>query len=518
MKRRTTAALAALTAVAVAAPASAATPPVSRGPSTSTNPYVLPVQPGVSVQSLLTTGDSVGGYKMAGIPDALGAYDGPGNSFGLVMNHELQKDRGNVRAHGQKGAFVSQWSVDRATRAITAGNDLIKPGVQYYDYVARATTTSTDPLTGLPNRDGSAPNLFSAAFARFCSGTLSSPGQFLTNRTGRGTDEQIYFANEENGDEGRTFGVTLDGTARQLPRLGLFSWENTVPADTRTDTTLIAGNEDGGSGQLWMYIGSKRSKGDTFDRAGLTNGINYVLAAGAIKTDADWRAQVGKGVPHDVELADIDWKQSGKDQNAQAAANGLSLNRIEDGSWDPRPGHRNEYWFTTTEGAARPDGTDGGGLWKLTVGDLDRPQSGDLTLELVLDGSESWGDNEAGLYKPDNVGFDSDGHLLIQEDPGNAAHLARIVALDVDSGRRVVLARFDTSKFSGPAAITQDEESSGIIDARRFLGRGQFLFDAQVHKTISPDPDGLVEMGQLDVLRVSDWNSVLESYGVGGDV
>jgi hypothetical protein len=33
-----------------------------------------------------------------------------------------------------------------------------------------------------------------------------------------------------------------------------------------------------------------------------------------------------------------------------------------------------------------------------------------------------------------------------------------------------------------PGFITQDEESSGIIDASRFLGPGTFLFDAQVHK------------------------------------
>ena len=43
--------------------------------------------------------------------------------------------------------------------------------------------------------------------------------------------------------------------------------------------------------------------------------------------------------------------------------------------------------------------------------------------------------------------------------------------------------------------ITQDEESSGIIDARRILGDGWFLLDVQAHKT-SSDPE-LVEGGQL---------------------
>jgi hypothetical protein len=49
-----------------------------------------------------------------------------------------------------------------------------------------------------------------------------------------------------------------------------------------------------------------------------------------------------------------------------------------------------------------------------------------------------------------------------------------------------VLAQFDPAQFTSGAAgfITQDEESSGIIDAARFLGGGSFLFDAQVHKAI----------------------------------
>jgi hypothetical protein len=528
MKRRISAAMVAMAALAAVAPASAQNnnnqdadgdaggqqSAVSRGPSSSADPYVLPVAPGVSTQSLLTVGDNVNGYKMVGVPDGLGAFDAGGRTFGLLINQEIGKTAGLPRAHGQKGSFISRWTIDRQSHAVTAGSDLIQPGVEYYDYNARAYTTSQNPLPGLTNRDGSPANVFTAAFARFCSATLTKPGQLLNRRTARGTDEQVYFANEENGDDGRVFGVTLDGVAKQLPRLGLFSWENAPVADTRSDTTLVVGQEDGGSGQLRLYAGHKRAAGDAFERAGLTNGTQYVLDAGAVRTDAGWRAQVGKGVAHKVELTDIDWKQSGRDQNAEAAAYGLSLNRIEDGAWDPRPDHRNEYWFTTTEGAARPDGTDGGGLWKLTVGDLDRPQSGDITLELVLDGSESWGAGEPGIYKPDNVGFDSSGNLLIQEDPGNAAHIARVVAMNVDSRRRVVVARFDKALFSGPSAITQDEESSGIIDARRFLGGGWFLFDAQVHKAIAPDPDGLVEMGQLLALRVDDWDALYRRSGL----
>ena len=47
---------------------------------------------------------------------------------------------------------------------------------------------------------------------------------------------------------------------------------------------------------------------------------------------------------------------------------------------------------------------------------------------------------------------------------------------------------------------------SGIIDAHEVLGKGWFLFDAQIHKT-NPDP-ALVEYGQLLAMRVKNFKDV----------
>ncbi len=46
----------------------------SIGPSTTTAPYVLPSMPGVETVSVLTVGDTIGGYSLVGIPDGLGAF------------------------------------------------------------------------------------------------------------------------------------------------------------------------------------------------------------------------------------------------------------------------------------------------------------------------------------------------------------------------------------------------------------------------------------------------------------
>jgi sugar lactone lactonase YvrE len=511
--------LAATAVAALLAPVAgaAAADGVHKGPSTTKNPYVLPVAGGVETTSLLTVGDkpASNGYRMVGIPDGLGAFRA-GRNFEVSMNHELGPTAGAVRRHGQKGAFVSNMTIDRRTLEVRAGRDLINPGVRFWDY-ATQTYTPTASSGGLNPRNPT--DTFVAqvpAFARFCSGTLAALGQLYSRSTSRGYAGRIYFGNEESGNEGRTFGITEDGDTQQLPRLGQFSWENTIPAANRSARTLVQGQEDNAEGQIWSYVGTKRRTGSAFDRAGLTNGsLNVVDAVDeTVSTDAEFRAKYGKGVPAEVDLSSVDWDQSGAAANREAKADGLTLNRIEDGHWDPS--NRNDFYFLTTEGGnttSAPGGTvprDGGGLWRLSYEDIEHPELG-ATLTLLLDGSEA-----PYLSKPDNMTIDEDGNLLIQEDPGGNAHVARIVAYDIDTGRRGVLAQFDPALFApatpggSDAVLTTDEESSGIIDASDFLDDGTFLFDAQVHKS-NPDPE-LVEEGQLLLLEVGSFRRV---YDVG---
>jgi hypothetical protein len=494
---RTTLALGAALGIAAAGTALAA---AGTGPSTTTDPYVLPVADGVDVTSLLTVetptddGAASNGYQMVGIPDGLGATFGPsGNDLRLFMNHELTGSAGVPRDHGATGAFVSEWTIDSDTLEVKDGADLIQ-SVRYWNYATHQYSTDAAAAGQDPR------------FARFCSGFLSLPGQLYNGETDDGYDGQIYFANEENGEGGREFGVTTDGQAQQLPRLGLFSWENSLVGMNEGDVTYVQGQEDSSAGQLHVYVGHKQDHGNAFDRAGLTGGDQFVvdLHDEDVSSDAQFRATFGKNHPAPIDLGPdekVNWDQSGTAQNADALAKGLSLNRIEDGAFDPS--HPEDFYFVTTEGGNdATSARDGGGLWRLSYRNVERPWKGG-TLTLLLDGTEA-----PFLNKPDNLGFDAHGHLLIQEDPGNNAHVARIVAYDVKSGERAVLARFDPNLFQPGAAgfITQDEESSGIIDASRFLGAGTFLFDAQVHAA-HPDPDK-VEYGQLMTLKVSDWSQV----------
>jgi len=105
----------------------------------------------------------------------------------------------------------------------------------------------------------------------------------------------------------------------------------------------------------------------------------------------------------------------------------------------------------------------------------------------------------------DNVAIDRHGRILMDEDPGNNPRVSKVWLYQIETGELIQIAEHNAKFFSGTAAtnpdfLTQDEESSGIIDAEDILGKGWFLLDVQVHK-VSADTE-LVEGGQLIAMFV----------------
>jgi hypothetical protein len=112
-------------------------PATVQGPSSSQTPYVVPVAAGWTTVAIISTGDRTadGRYAMAGIPDGLGALAGRVEGEQLIadpgyitvfMNHEIPAGSGVTRAHGQAGAFVSQWTIQLNTLQVQRGEDLIR--------------------------------------------------------------------------------------------------------------------------------------------------------------------------------------------------------------------------------------------------------------------------------------------------------------------------------------------------------------------------------------------------------
>jgi hypothetical protein len=239
MNRQHCLALAAIVGVAFANSASAQ----NIGPSTTTEPYLVPTIAGVSVTSILTTGDSVGGYRMVGIPDGLGAWlpdskgyglwvDHKARSFDLVMDHEIGRTLGIPRAHASKGAFVSQWTIDRTTLKVFSGRDHM--------------TSPNDMLTW--NGAGYTPG--TTALERLCSADLAEPKAY-----GLHAPSRIFLSGEETSppftaDHGRVFAHIVDGPDKnksfELPRLGKVSFENALASPFPDHKTIVMLNDDAG--------------------------------------------------------------------------------------------------------------------------------------------------------------------------------------------------------------------------------------------------------------------------------
>lgn len=240
-------------------------------------------------------------------------------------------------------------------------------------------------------------------------------------------------------------------------------------------------------------MGEKKAAGNPAERAGLTGGKLF-----GIKVPGFAAEPVNTGIPSGTpftaaDLGDVRNMTGAQIQAASTAAQVTEWQRPEDAAWDPK--HLNDLYFVITATF-----TNQSKFYRLRFADPANPAAGG-TVDQLLTGLETGGTAER-FHMLDNMAVDSRGHVLLQEDPGGQNYLARIWQYDIKRDSLTEVATFDPELFTPgrPGFLTNDEESSGIIDAEKLLGKGWYLFDAQVHKA-NPDPE-LVEYGQLLALFV----------------
>ena len=149
----------------------------------------------------------------------------------MLVTHELRDTAGDVRAHGSKGAYVSDLTINKATLSVISGKDFLASANDLFLASADGTTWTSGATT---------------AFNRFCSADLPAATAFLNGTNGY--TGRIFLSGEEAGAEGRAFAHVLDGTdagkVYEVASLGNLSFENVVANPFAQDKTVVASLDD----------------------------------------------------------------------------------------------------------------------------------------------------------------------------------------------------------------------------------------------------------------------------------
>lgn len=436
-------------------------------PVLANDAYIQPAKKGWQVRPIITVGEpAANGYRMVGVPDGLGAFDNGDGSLTVLVNHELSDNIGVIRAHGSKGAFVSRWVVRLNDLAVVRGEDLVK-NVQLWD-AAKAEYNAGQGVT----------------FGRFCSADLAHASAFM-DAEGNGFEGRILLNGEEEKDHGgRAFAHIVTGESKgvsyELPHFGRVAWENLLALPQSGKRTVVIGMDDFPGGHVYVYVGEKRQIGNPAQKAGLVGGVLYTVR---FEGERFTLLAMGDVVGQDAKIL-----------RARANALGATpLLRPEDGAWDKL--NQNLFWFATTD---KIDGESQ--LFRMLFDDARNPEKGGK-VSIALTASDIGGQ----MF--DNIAADSDGRILINEDPGKNKFAAGIWLFDPKLPNKATrIFEADSERFidkNNAKFMTLDEEQSGILEVTDEVksaswfdpGKRYYLGVAQAHIE-HPDP-ALLEYGQL---------------------
>jgi len=491
-------ALALATALVLPAAASADT-----GPSSSASSYLVPVNSNYTVTSILTVGDSVGGYTFGGIPDGLGAYDNNDGTFTVLANHEWGSGSGSAHGVLGAGAYISKWVVNKSDLSVLSGGNLIQQ-VSTWNTSTQGFNTAISSAAAI-------------AFNRLCSADLPSLSGLSYTDTATGTvygiQARLFLGGEEGGADGRAVATVVTGAeAGTAYVLGKFNpstnnsginavggWENVLVNPLSQLKTVAIGNNDGGTGvlsnALGVYVGTKTTVGNEVEKAGLADGVTKFLSVTGNPAEVVNASTRATNITNGTRFTLSDTAST-------------TFSRPEDGAWNPN--NPNQYFFVTTDRLDQVQDATGSQvghtrLWSLTFDDITNPDAGGK-IDLLAEGGTG---NNANMW--DNLTVDKYGHVILQEDVGNAAHNGKVWDFDPATGNLVQILKHDPARFgdiglAATAPFTVDEESSGVIDVTDLFdasganGR-YYLLTTQAHySTGNPQT---VEGGQLQLVHVA---------------
>jgi hypothetical protein len=492
-KLRLTAGIALVLAVVlvttIAAATAATAGPAATGFKTAKPAYLVPTAPGVTVDPIISAGDTggaLGTYQMSGIPDGLGDYRGSDGDddngrrgpVTVVMNHELGRSFPNNPPGVD--ARISRLEIDRGNHSVLAAEYLFE------------------------GNEG---------FERFCSATLITRDGDPFYFTG---EEAVPIAGQPPGPAHDGSSIVMDpdtGMWVETPHFGHFQHENVVPL--RLSKWVFLSSEDDfrpGPSFLYAYISNSFNRGIRG-----VEGSLFVWKADDPTNNQTSAVTRGESVPGTfVPLTQAENANSTALKASAIAKDGFEFDRLEDIA--VRPDVRGRTYIADT---GKPPTSARGRVYQF---DVNRNDPTKATLKLILDGDAAT--NPDDIYNPDNM--DASGRvLMIQEDRESAFRgcpcppnqpvdggFSRVMEYNFRTGTLRSVARVATPATLRPGTW----ESSGIVDASDTLGRNWWLLDVQAHGSTAPQPGPTLvpnsstgEDGQLLAMFVPG------STGGGGD-
>ena len=429
------------------------------GTMTTERPFLIATDNSLEITPIMTAGERIGEYQMAGVPDGLGAYQ-DGSDVVLFMNHEL------TPADGANASFarVSRLVLDGKTGAVKSG---------------------TYPVNG------------SEGYERLCSASLA--GKEV------GFDTPMFMTGEES--TSGTFGgisFTIDGTSSnvtQMPWLGHISHENEVVVPGFDNKIVVVTTDDDSKGsELYLYVA------DDPNALMAGSGQLYVFKGDTGANSGDIR----KGVELTGSFIPVDQSDNNDQASLQAAVTAMgafNFVRLEDITYDRNT--TTTIYFADTGDDQEPNVdtsgkpyTKNGRIYSMALDPSDPTKV--TSLKVLLDGDD--GDD---IKNPDNLDASTTTLMICEDRNGynraeNSDDTGRILAYDFASGMLTAVAKIDQSDGNGVLDAGDKAgswESSGILNVADLFGDGTWLVDVQAHSIKVAQFGSEDESGQLLMLR-----------------
>ena len=519
--------------------------PHHAGFKTSQAAMLDPVVAGATVKPLITVGETLPGssYMFESIPDGIALRKGKGHKVTAYVNHETSTvpfPLTPVRLNDFTNALLSKLTMTRHGAGILSGEYVIKSEQNYQRFCSN---------TIVGHREGFArPLLFT-----------NEEATDIVNRTG------VAFPAGPNGEQAGVVAAhdLRTGETRSIYGMGRHNHENSVGLRGYGHPVILSGDDTftapasqlymytarngravwNDEGKLWAFVSNNPAINDYGDLSGSASvsgrfiEVPRMIATGK-KADGTDAKSADVGFPTPPASAGLPDGPQWLLEHWSNINNVFQFIRVEDIQFDRH--HRNVVYFADTgEPRALPDpatgrlrrgpsGTIGpwpnGRIFKMVFDRKDPTKVESLSILVDGDARGAAGSGAVDLiHQPDNVETTKD-LVLFQEDPGSHNQYAldnpngttaRIWAYELKTGKLFVVAKVNQSADEGPTDVDASPakslaggwESSGIVDASKFFGKGAFLVDVQagslvVEEEVRPDATYQREGGQLLLLRI----------------